>query len=391
MSLLKPGEKKIIDLLAREGSLNNSKIENGTGLSNRAISNYLNSLQVKGFIEREIEEKKDKKGNIVSRRISRKYKLKPISYAGLLFNDLLDFIKEYLDKTVNENLKNNISVYETSTLLSEQISYFWLFLLDSKATPKLRESFYKALKENDKIQLQLLEIGEKIEKNYEKHILSTYSPKQQDIIKDYEKYLVEIVKKVHINNRAETKKILYTDSLTVAELEIRQEYPNMKTDIPKEMIEIKAKKIREEREKAFYNVYFSSDIEDLETTLIRMEKVGQLMNEDEVSEETKKEIDEMVKFLGTPKHKKLYEKYVSRCNDSPKSLLILPSSGFKGHLDKLKNFPNVFNKQIVGGMTEKRENVLKEYEKTSEKFIEECASLEGLSVEEVKKQMEELE
>ena len=75
----------------------------------------------------------------------------------------------------------------------------------------------------------------------------------------------------------------------------------------------------------------------------------------------------------------------------PKSLILCPTGGFNGYLDKLQTlFPKKFEEQIVKGMAQSLKNFWKKHEKHEKKSIKNLAQLEGLSVAEVKRQLEEI-
>ncbi|WNZ29413.1 MAG: hypothetical protein IAX21_00650 [Candidatus Bathyarchaeota archaeon] len=334
MVYIKPGEKKILDALIKkpqhfsEMSKKNGRIKNPRGIMNPSIlSKYLKDLQRKGFIEKTIED-----GT---------YKIKNISFASLLLNDVSSFIQEYLESVVNEDLKaENKEDSLRALLLPEKCGSDWLFLLEKKSKNNLQEMYMHQFKRNPDVMEKLIDLETTIREVYKKYVLSSYPPKQKQIIEMYEKYLYDFVKLCEKTQSEEMKKNIRDFHHDSGELELQMKYPGVV--IPEEMIEIEAKRDQEKLNEIGRVIETPFDFKDIPNRINSLRKMGLLRDTEDFSEKEEKELEELFDFLEDNKNRKLYEKYKERLNNEPKNLLVHTSSGFNGYMQKINEIAKDF-------------------------------------------------
>ena len=85
-------------------------------MSNGGLTNALKSLQEKKppLIEKDIQ--------------TREYFLIDISHASLYLADIVEFIKEYIEKNINPDLRKGKAINERSKLLRENLYAGWHIL-----------------------------------------------------------------------------------------------------------------------------------------------------------------------------------------------------------------------------------------------------------------------
>ena len=321
MLILRPGERNILRTL-QEGPkkftyLNLEKPK----LNTRILSKYLKNLQKEGLIERDIG--------------TREYFIKKTSYASLLFNDIIEFIENYLKQTSNKELEESGSIYERTTLRRESLTFGWFMLTDN---PKLQELYSKEFEEPKKQKI-LLEFSNSLGSIWDSYKLSEYtkhSIKTREIIKTYEKYLLAVHKKIEKPQNEEQKKFFNETAREIALFQLKQKYPDISdSSIPEEMINFDMRKIVQDFEKAHDLKMAAYNFDDLKRSIEIIEK------EDirEFTEQDSQELEEMLDFLENKKNRKIYEGFIAaREKDRPKSLILCPFGGFKGYLDKLESY-----------------------------------------------------
>lgn len=325
MTELKPGEIKILKTLIESGNLNYGDIKDKTRLSNRAVSVYLNALQIKGFVERVVVTKRNKKGK-ETKTLTRNYRIIPISVVSLFFKDIIVFMQEHLEKTIDKDLEKGVSFLD----LPENVGPGWIVVTDH---PKLRQGISEKMKQNPKIQARLLKISSMVEDSWESHFLeNAVTPNERVFIDKYRSCLLEIEK---IVNLFYSKKMLskdgkiFEDCKKSAKEKLEKAYPGV--EISEKMIQIDAEKMMKRKKMMYDNFWQPETIDALGRDINeRLSKFHFLRDESDLTSEENKRVEELAVFLG--KNRRRYEGFLARLkNNRPKTLLMYPSIEFSGY------------------------------------------------------------
>jgi len=319
MPLLRPGEIKILTTLQKGPKLFKD-LHTETGLSPNALSPYLKNLQKEGLVERDIQNYKRPY-----------YILKDISIVSLLFNEMIAFMRDHLETTINEDLKKGVSL----TRLPEAVALDWIILTNNS---DLRKIISDELKKDLQTQMQLMKISSKIEDFWKAYLLDREKPKQRKIIENYRNYLLEIVKLSFSKEWQSNEKKVYEDYKKIEKKELEQSYPGVV--IPERMIQINADK-RMEQNKRIDNQFWQPDtVIHMCETIDRLNRLKLTREDSDLTPDENKKFEEMVDFL--TKHRKYYESFVSRIKQYPKTLLIYPSWGFSDYPKKFAKIAKEF-------------------------------------------------
>lgn len=313
---LRPGERKILKALIhspksyseiaealkwtymnKEGK---TKIQNPT-----LLSKYLKRLQKLGLVSRDID--------------SRKYSAEKISIEKLFYNDVSNFLREEVAHDLEAKSLDEKTVTASAS---------WFAVTDHA---------YKAFKNKLK---ELLEIPEtvnalnhffqEVNDMWESFVLSQRGKKEQKIIREYKKKLLEAYRLTcDMPSIKEHQDLLFVH----AKEKLRNEFPELKI-IPEETMYIETTRYLRRFEDAEKTMLQPRDLKDLETRFKIAEKIG--LRKKAVSAEDKLRIEEIAYFLENKNHLKIYEGYLKSVDNEPKTLFVFPLLGFSGYLKKLK-------------------------------------------------------
>jgi hypothetical protein len=114
---------------------------------------------------------------------------------------------------------------------------------------------------------------------------------------------------------------------------LKEEFPELQM-IPKEAIYIDARRRSRMLDKYEDMLDQPNDLDDLAFRLELAQKQGLL--DAESSGKKEERLSEIIGFLENKKNMKIYEGYLKSLNNEPKTLLLFPSLGFKGYLERMK-------------------------------------------------------
>lgn len=305
MTGLRPGEKKILKALL-EGPKSYTQLHNETKLQYNILSEYLKRFQKLSLVTRDID--------------TRKYEMRKRCLETLFFGEILDFIEDRYEKNVNFGLERGGIIPTTAT--------GWLILTDNIL---LRDYLNKHLTLEPEIQQAFLKISQFIEDSWDTIVFSSYDLPDRKIIKKYTKFLLEYLNSFIVSSRK-------TEETELSKL---------------------LKKFDEE-------ILRPHDLESLKQRIKLLKNSDQLRND--LSEKEIETLKEMELYLEKPKNKKIYEAYLKRVKQTPKALVLYPSWGFKGYLEKLKD---LFPEEAIKVKEERKKliQLLRTLIKSSEKNI----------------------
>jgi len=303
MKGLRPGEIKILESLT-DGEKRFSDLHRDTGLQFNILSQYLKRLQGLGLVERDIE--------------TRRYRIKEISLEALFYNDVLDFMRQRLEKIANYGVDRPGVIYR----------YMWVVMTES---PELRNRIEKEIKhpQNIKFFFRLFQI---IEDSWRSSILSRFNQNEREIVSTYKKSLLKYVKRFDVHSGKDERRQVYEEMVNSIKAEMSSDYP--RTPIPEKIIYIKAAKRFRRMIKNYEKIIQPRDLEELYRILRTYQDSGQYKKD--MTKENLKELKEVWAFLRNPYNKKIYEKYIMKINNPPKTLIFYPSLGFRGYIEKLE-------------------------------------------------------
>lgn len=276
MTGLRPGEKKILKALL-EGPKSYTQLHNETKLQYNILSEYLKRLQKLSLVTRDID--------------SRKYEMRKRCLETLFFGEMLDFIEDRYEKSVNFGFERGGVIPATAT--------GWLILTDNI---ELRDYLNKYLTLKPEICHAFLKINQFIEDSWDTIIFSSFDLTRRKIIEKYRKFLLE-----------------YLNCYVGFSRKKENELSTLLMKFDEEILR-------------------PHDLESLRQRIKSLRNLGQLRND--LSEKEIDKLQEMESYLEKPKNKKIYEAYLKRVEQTPKALVLYPSWGFRGYLEKLKDlFP----------------------------------------------------
>ena len=329
MSKLRDGEKKTLKVLL-DGPKTFGKLRKETGLSNGGLTNALKSLQEKKppLIEKDIQ--------------TREYFLIDISHASLYLADIVEFIKEYIEKNINPDLRKGKAINERSKLLRENLYAGWHILTD---TIELHEDFTRSLREPE-FRLALLKMESVLEDVWDSYILSKLRPEKSKRITKYQLSLLKCMKSFRFSPTEELHEIFKKKQVILAQRKLEKSFPG--ASIPKEMIQIEANRMFEDLVKTQDLIYNPYNLEDL---LNRLKRLDENKVKNSFSEKDIKELETARDFVMDVENRRVYNEFLERRDkERPKILVMHTSWGFQGYLKELANLaPFTFNKKAKKG------------------------------------------
>lgn len=294
MACLKDGEKKF-------GALRSE-----TSLSPRALSNYLKNLQKLRLVSRDVD--------------SRRYYMKEISVEVLFFNDVLNFMQGRLEKMVASD-KKSAGIFPAGIgwmVLTEDLGAFQNNLKTTLERP-----------ENSRA---LAKISAAIEHLWDSSVLSKFNKNEKETIRTYRNFLLKLLKRLYKQPNKSERKNAYEMVLQVTRIKMASKYPGI--SIPERMIYAEATKRFRQLSKLHDVILQPYSLKDLFFTLNFFSKSGQI--KDNLSEGEINELKPIYEYLTDSRRKKVYERYLERANNTPKTIVFYPSHGFKGYPEKLR-------------------------------------------------------
>ena len=325
MHLLRVGENKILNAL-KEKPKTYTEIRKKTKLSHSILSNYLKNLRRSGLIEHDFETKK--------------YYNKKISYASLLFDEISNFMEDYLKNASNKKIKNGMSI----SLSREKIINGWLILAD----PVKFIDFYSQAIKQPELSTLLLSINERFEDFWDSHLFKEFKSNERDVLTSYQRFLLECIKEMVIANNSSQWKVLYKLQESIARNHLEKEFPDV--SIPDKMVQIKAKKETanklREIEKIQSIIIKTFNPEELELKLATIN--DNFRSKKSLNKKVASGFEEKLDFLNDSTNKKIFKEYLlKRESKRPKILLINMPWGFEEQLYNVaQQFPKLYQQKF---------------------------------------------
>lgn len=325
---LRPGEIRILQALTTPKKT--EEIYDEIKLNRTFLTKYLKRLQKLGLITRDID--------------TRKFKTTRVTEQKLFYNDISDFLTKQMELDLNAEKQEDKTIIDRLS---------WMTILDDKAKDlniKLKEEL-----EKPKALEALNSISEVLNPFWFEYVLSLRNEEEQKTIREYKNALNEAHGLLFNKPDPKTDKDLQDLFSIVAEEKLFQEFPDVK-EIPKEMIESKAKKELDdfiEWNNGMYDSIVGCDTPTVEalTKKIKETRENKLFFKKGIiprinyikeilSPEEEKRLKDLFVFLEKPKNKKIYEGYLNSVYNQPKTMIVFPLLGFKGYQKKLESlFP----------------------------------------------------
>lgn len=311
---LRPGEIKILTCL-QDGEKRFKDLRSETRLNPSILSRYLKTLQKLGLINRDVE--------------TRKYQSTEITVEILFFNEVLTFMQRKLAKMAKVGTEKSGSFPAGFgwVVLTEDVGEFQNIL-----KTRLRKAQSRRV---------LDKITEIVEDLWDASVLSRFNKKEKETVQTYRDFLLKFVKRFFEQPSKKERRGVYKALFERTRARMASMYPGI--SIPDRMVYLDtAKKFREiyRRHDEILQPY---SLEKLFSTMRFLKEFGQVRKD--LSEQEIDELKSILSYLTDSRNKKIYERYLERIKNTPKTLIFYPSWGFRGYSQKLKELlPGVITK-----------------------------------------------
>ena len=294
MVFLKPGERKILKAL-EEGEKRFKDLNKSCIVNPNILSAYLKNLQKQGLITRDID--------------TRNFRLIVHGWEALYLADIRDLVEEYGSK------KAHMTLWGLDVIVSEETDV--IKLMDKTLTSGAPYA--------SKVRLLFLKINKFLFHIWKEHILTFFSEKEQKIITRYQHAIEEAAWSI----TPLEEKVRQESTRSRAEEKLKRQYPGV--EIPKKMIQLEAEKITKKLE-ALNKRTLLREIDNVETLKNRLQNTHHLTMEDQAK------LTPLKQYLEDPKNTSIYNRYMKKLKECPKTLLIFSSTGFSDYLPKYWQF-----------------------------------------------------
>lgn len=294
MVFLKPGERKILKAL-EEGEKCFKDLNKSCVVNPNILSAYLKNLQKQGLITRDID--------------TRNFRLIVRGWETLYLAAIRDLIEEYGLRKAHEKL------WGLDVIVSEETDV--IKLMDKTLTSGAPYA--------SKVRLLFSKINEFLFHIWKEHVLTFFSEKEQKIITRYQHAIEEAAWSI----TPLEEKVRQESTRSRAEEKLKRQYPSV--EIPKKMIQLEAEKITKKLE-ALNKRTLLREIDNVETLKNRLQNTHYLTMEDQAK------LIPLKQYLEDPKNTSIYNRYMKRLKECPKTLLIFSSTGFSDYLNKYWRF-----------------------------------------------------
>jgi len=305
---LKPGERRILKAL-KDGPLSDKEIREKASLSspNRRIS-YLKSLRKQGLISRNID---DLMYNLLAR-----------GWEMLYLGDILSLMQDRVELAASQGLEDaGIGWWQAEFIISEDPS-----------VPRLvKDLLTSSSEEGLETRSALSRVLVLVDGIWRRRSLEAFSVEERKVIEGYMEELSD-ASWILYGGGEEEQRTARQGAWEVAEQRLVRRYPGI--EIPREIVrgeaEIQYERVMMRQRRILSSL--CSDVEEVKKTLTNTERI--------FTDSSHAELNEIITYLEEPDKRKLYEQYLETVRSCPKSLIISPSSAFRGYLKRyLELFP----------------------------------------------------
>ena len=294
MIFLKPGEHKILKAL-EEGEKRFKDLNKSCIVNPNILSAYLKNLQKQGLITRDID--------------TRNFRLIVRGWETLYLADIRDLVEEYGSK------KPYMTLWGLDVIVSE----------DKEVIKLMDETLTSGTPFASNVRLSFSKINKFLFHIWKERLLTFFSENEQKIITSYQHTIEEAAWSI----TPLKEKVRQESTRSRAKEKLKRQYPGV--EIPKKMIQLEAEKITKKLE-ALNKRTLLLEIGNIETLKKRLQNTHHLTMEDQTK------LTPLKQYLEDPKNTSIYNRYMKKLKECPKTLLIFSSTGFSDYLNKYWQF-----------------------------------------------------